>query len=296
MKYLAKSIILKFFSINSITVKLYRNICNILGNKKRLKLDLNQCGYITRSALFIDLIKKYNILGIGDEALELGTGWLHWYSIYLKLYVDVKISLFDVWDNRQFEACHVNLEKLRDSLTAENINGLNIKLLNSVLNSKNYDDVYGKLNLKYFIEPNGDLSIFNDLSFNCVFSFHVLEHIPADYNIAKEIHRLLKEGGYSLHQIGIDDHLAFGNKKRSPKEYLKYSDKTWKLFFENKVQYFNRIQMNEWLLMFEKAGFELIEIIPEYCDIAKLKVNKRFSKYSLQDLKCTTLTIVHRKK
>ena len=46
------------------------------------------------------------------------------------------------------------------------------------------------------------------------------------------MYRSLKPGGYSIHQIGIDDHLTHFDSSQSPKKYISYSDNVWKLLFE----------------------------------------------------------------
>ncbi len=113
----------------------------------------------------------------------------------------------------------------------------------------------------------GSFEQFQDNSFNCVFSFHVLEHVKEFEEKVEDIYRILKPGGHSIHQIGIDDHHTHYDKRESPKNYLQYSERTWKLFFENDVQYINRAQMSDWLDLFEKQGFILKERIFETCNI-----------------------------
>jgi hypothetical protein len=126
---------------------------------------------------------------------------------------------------------------------------------------------------------------------------HVLEHVPTKYvpDLVNNMYRKLKPGKYTIHQIGIDDHLAHYDRKASQKQYVQYSDRTWRTFFENEVQYFNRLQMSEWLDAFRSAGFILEESIVEATDIASLKIASRFADYSHEDLACTILTLVYRK-
>jgi len=70
-----------------------------------------------------------------------------------------------------------------------------------------------------------------------------------------DFHRILKPGGYMIHQIGIDDHLQHYDPAESPKNYLRFSDRAWKLLFENDVQYFNRLQACDWIDRIGSAGF-----------------------------------------
>ena len=96
------------------------------------------------------------------------------------------------------------------------------------------------LGFQYVLESSGSLSNLKDETFDLIFSFDVLEHIKssivADY--IQDVHRLLKPGGYSIHQIDLADHLAYFDPGVHGKYYMKHSDKAWKYFFENEVLYF----------------------------------------------------------
>jgi ubiquinone/menaquinone biosynthesis C-methylase UbiE len=49
---------------------------------------------------------------------------------------------------------------------------------------------------------------YNDNSFDIIISSHVLEHIPNDIKVMSELQRVLKPGGFSIHQVPIDYNLA----------------------------------------------------------------------------------------
>ncbi|MGH8573588.1 MAG: hypothetical protein ACREX8_13590, partial [Gammaproteobacteria bacterium] len=86
-------------------------------------------------------------------------------------------------------------------------------------------------------------------------------------DLLADFHRTLKPGGYMIHQIGIDDHLQHYDPAESPKNYLRFSDRAWKLLFENDVQYFNRLQACDWIDRIGSAGFVLLERIAETADV-----------------------------
>lgn len=114
--------------------------------------------------------------------------------------------------------------------------------------------------------------------------------------MASEIYRVLQPGGYSIHIIGLDDHLAHYDKNVAPKNYYRYSDTVWRLFFQNKLQYFNRIQASDWLRFFDNSGFTCVEKETSWSrDVGNLRVNKKYESYSQEDLSCCRLTMVHRK-
>jgi SAM-dependent methyltransferase len=169
--------------------------------------------------------------------------------------------------------------------------------LAALLDSRSFDEIYDRFGLTYFLSVDGDLSALPESSFDCIFSYDVLEHIPLDRveKAIEEQSRLLKPGGYAIHNIGIGDHLTQYDRKESWKKYLEYSDTAWKLFFENKVQYINRLQGSDWLGIFERKGFELLEKRPDLIDIENLNIHKKYRQYSAEDLACKALTLVYRK-
>jgi SAM-dependent methyltransferase len=149
----------------------------------------------------------------------------------------------------------------------------------------------------YVIEKDGRLDQFRDNSFAYVFSVDVLEHVPWSGlpQVVRDMCRILKPGGYSIHQIGIDDHHAHYDRAVSPKQYLSFSDRTWGLFFDNNVQYINRLQRSDWLGLFEQAGLNFVEEVVQTHDIEGLRIHPQYRRYDRADLACTRLTIVHRK-
>jgi SAM-dependent methyltransferase len=206
--------------------------------------------------------------------------------------------MFDVWDCRQFDALRTVFGDLLQKWEATGPpDAAALHRLQALLACESLDEIYHSMGLRYVVEEDGALDAFHAESFQCVFSFHVLEHIPKvnTSELVRQMHRLLKPGGYSIHQIGIDDHLTHYDARESPKNYLRYSEETWRRFFENELQYFNLVQMADWQELFDANGFEMILRQPLFCDIEGLPIHPRFSHYSDADLRCTILTLVHRK-
>lgn len=50
---------------------------------------------------------------------------------------------------------------------------------------------------------------FDSESFDCLFCSHVLEHVPDDRRAMKELHRVLRPGGWALLQVPIRDGATF---------------------------------------------------------------------------------------
>jgi hypothetical protein len=91
------------------------------------------------------------------------------------------------------------------------------------------------------------------------------------------------------------DHISFYDNGSLPKNYLKCSDTLWKICFENKVQYFNRLQKSEWLAFINNAGFELIETESEYVQIDGIRINKKYKTMAKDDLECILLKMLLKK-
>jgi len=300
IKYALIATLLKLFSTCPQMKSLYRNICNIIGSRQRFRMGLPKYN-IERGQVILELVKKYNAIHNGDRLLELGTGWLHCESTFLRLFYDVNITLFDIWDNRQlkpFKRYFAELNKVIDSeiVMAPTQRQHVHDLISTISSINSFDDLYHLLGFQYVIEPSGTLRKFQEESYNAIYSCDVLEHISEDIlsEYILDFYRLLKPGGYSIHTIDIGDHISYYGRNVSRKNYLRYSDKSWKRFFENEVQYFNRIQRSRWLSLFQQAGLELVDEESQYCDIG-ITIDKKYRNYNRKDLECTVLRVIHRK-
>lgn len=296
LRYSLAALALKTFSINSTTRKLYRRLGNRVGAARRENVpDLNV--RVARGDLLVELARKHHALQNGDRMLEIGTGWMHWFSLYASFFFDLRITGLDVWDNRQFSALQAALRKVRPVLVGRGEGSDVIARLDRLSQAQGFDDLYARIGFQYVIEPQGSLAGFADQSFDSVISFHVLEHVPKDNvdSLLRHMHRVLRPGGCVIHQIGIDDHLAHYDKKASGKQYLKYSDRTWRTFFDNKLQYINRIQASEWQRRFAANGFQLVDRIAEIRNVEKLPIHPQYRHLPREDFGCTILTLVYRK-
>ena len=81
------------------------------------------------------------------------------------------------------------------------------------------------------------------------------EAVPA---LLRHIHRALKPGAITVHQIGIDDHMAH----------------------------------YDWIDAVKGAGVKLVERVTEATTLEGLRISPSFSRYSREDLACTIATLV----
>jgi predicted SAM-dependent methyltransferase len=301
LRYCAAATALKAFSCSNPTKKLYRALGNTFGTKKRSVYQMPSY-YFNRVNETLRLTREYTILKDGYRLLELGTGWLHWEAITSRLFFSIDGILCDVWDNRQIEGLKnylSQLDKMLDKTTADNTQRVSAhRLISQILEVDKYQDIYELLGFEYVIDPEGILRLFEDESFDLVISRGVMEHVSAKdtSEFVSGIARVLKPGGYSVHSINIRDHLYQYDNAVSQKQYLQYSDWVWRAFFQNDVQYINRIQRSDWLALFKKVGLMLVEENVEEVDLSGVRVAKAYQqRYDKDDLRCGGLAIVHSK-
>ena len=301
LKYNVAAIGLKLFSTNDMTRKAYRSIGNQLGARRRGKAV--QSHYFKRADDNLRRIEAVGGIADGMQLVELGTGWMHWEALFTRLFYDVKVILFDVWDNRQFPGFLHYAGQLRARLSTE------VKrdpaaiaraeaLLGNVLACKDFDEVYALLGFSYLIHPHGSLAAIPDGSVDLTISSDVLEHVPADAMpvLARDLYRILKPGGRSANQIVFVDHLTIYDRSVHPKNYLGVSDLTWKLIYDNDVQQINRLQPSDFDRIFRQAGFAIdAETVLDRCDLSRISIAEPFRKYSQTDLETSVNHLIVRK-
>jgi hypothetical protein len=231
-----------------------------------------------------------------------GTGWLHWESIIIRLFYDVEAVLFDVWDSRQLESFRIYFSQLAGRIDAEfemtaGQRAQAHSLLQAICTTGSFDEIYQLLGFRYVTDPSGTLHQFASQSFRAVVSGSVLQHVKRDIlpGYILDFQRLLQPGGYSIHMIDLGDQISYYDRSVSIKNYLRYSDFVWKVCFQSDIQYFNRVQRPEWLDLFEKAGLVLVEEEFRTTDLDNLKVNKKYCCLARRDLECTIFYLAHAK-
>jgi SAM-dependent methyltransferase len=281
---------------------LYRRLGNRVGDKRRSAGPMPRY-YIERLKRMLRLQRQQGMVRDGDRIMELGTGWLHWEALTLRLFYNIQAVLFDVWDNRQLGGLKNYVRQLRPQLKEGfELGAAELKhaqgIIDAILDVDSFNELYQLLNFEYVVENSGSLGQFPDSLFDLVVSGGVLEHVnrQALPLLAGEMRRILKPGGWAVHSIDTADHLEHYDRSVSPKLYLAFSEPIWRRFFENEVQYINRVQRGEWLELFQSNGFELIEEEVSQVDISRLKLAERYLHMDKADLACTTLKVALRKR
>jgi len=300
IRYCATAAVLKAFSFSTPTRRLYRGLGNSVGGRQRASGKMPSY-YFSRVQRMLRLSKTLGVPHDGARLLELGTGWLHWEAITARLFFDVRGVLYDVWDNRQLDGLKNYLRQLKPLIDRVDVEPARrtqaLSLMARMERITDYQELYELLGFTYVVDAEGVLGEMERDSMDLIVSAGVLEHVYAKAapSLVGAMAGVLKRGGYSVHSINIRDHLYQYDPTVSPKQYLQYSDWMWQTFFQNDVQYINKLQRCDWLRLFESAGLTLVDETVEAVDLAGLKVAETYRRYADVDLACGGLSIVHRR-
>jgi hypothetical protein len=301
IKYHLAALTLKSFSSCEPARRLYRSLGNRLGGRKRTIREMPY-NYFERAERNVAWCLKYGPLRADDMVLELGTGWVHWEALTLRLFFDFKAVLYDVWDNRQLSALKNFVCKLERRFGQNGfLQGCDFDrarfLIRKIERADTFEQLYEMLGFRYVLDPPGLMECLPRNTFRLTISAGVMEHIRAANapSFVSNVASLSEKSGLGIHGIALMDHLAFYDRSASPKQFLTYSDTQWKFWCENKVQYINLIQRSGWLRMFANAGFSVLEERSSFADVAGLRIHPRYLGHSREDLECTSLALVVRR-
>ena len=136
-------------------------------------------------------------------------------------------------------------------------------------------------------------------SIDFVSSTDTCEHIPgADLaGIFRESYRLLRPGGAFSCRIDLQDHYAYFDRSLSKYNFLRYSDRAWRLV-NSPLHYQNRLRSPEYLQLVRDAGFELVVEKPSgpsetgLKELESLPLAPRFRRFPPEELGVTVLSFV----
>jgi SAM-dependent methyltransferase len=139
-------------------------------------------------------------------------------------------------------------------------------------------------------------------SIDIIITNSVLEHVPANVmtELFEESHRLLSSDGLMVHGVNCGDHYAYVDKSITQLNYLQYSDAAWR-FWDNAFLYQNRLRAPEFVKAVTAAGFDVVLNTAKPSErrlreLAALRVDARFSRFSAEELCVTSIDFVARRR
>jgi hypothetical protein len=249
---------------------------------------------------FCNLIRTTSRCGLqlqGARTLEVGTGWIptlpvgmHLLGAQIHTYDHVRhlraanlARLVDLYPKHLpslAEAAHCETalleEKLRD------------------LRRRQCDSVDGWLcpfEIHYHAPGDASQSRLPDGSLDLYLSIAVFEHVSvqAIKAMLREAFRTLRPGGLTYHVIGLFDHYTITDPSITRVNFLKYSDFTWRIIGQNKIQFHNRLRESEFVSLFQQAGFEIVDRQSAIDDrslkaLETMRLSQRFRNFDKKDL------------
>ena len=120
-----------------------------------------------------------------------------------------------------------------------------------------------------YLSP-ADASRLDDLadgSIDLHVSYEVFEHIPGDVleAILREGGRLASDRGLLVHYIDFSDHFSHSDDSIGPVNFLKFNERTFRLLAGNRYMYMNRLQIDDMLELYARAGQKVLRQLSEPC-------------------------------
>jgi len=123
--------------------------------------------YLDRVKRMVSLIGQHGFVRDGDRIFELGTGWLHWEALTLRLLFEIEAVLYDVWDNRQLGGLKNHVRQLGPMLPQ--IAGLTPaqlsraqRLIDEIDTIESFDVLCKRLGFEYVVESSGSFERFRN--------------------------------------------------------------------------------------------------------------------------------------
>jgi SAM-dependent methyltransferase len=244
--------------------------------------------------------KAKELVAPGGEIVDLGSGWFNHDAFLLYLVGDWRVHLFDIEDRARLQYIRNFLSYLVDGMDAFAVElGIDADeardKLRELLALPTREAIYARCNFHLVISDEVDKPFLPEGSVDFMLSNCVLGHIRPEVLDAElvALGRMLKPDGAMYHLIGHDDHWAFHDKKAMgwPSfNYLRYSERTYRLLFDTKLEYHNRIVKPEWLEIFDRAGLTVLDWDPVITEDSRQAVrslphiDRRFAGHSLDEL------------
>ena len=130
----------------------------------------------------------------------------------------------------------------------------------------------------------------------------VLQCMPKNVvpDVVRELHRITRPGGYSIHRMTMVDEYSAGDPGRSDFDFLRFPERTWNRWFCHRIKHLNRMRYSQFRYLLTNAGFDVVEVKREidHDSIPHLQrkgVAPEFQHLSWEDLVTSQMEIVLQK-
>lgn len=304
MHWKTKGIIQKCISRTPGGTRLNTRLQRLCGGMRNF--DDNVGAKVSDWALSMEYLADAGFNLRGARLLEIGTGWHPALPFCFILSGAGSVATFDIVRllerNTVFELLGC-LETHSDKIAglAQEAPGTIRARIAELRRSRSLGELLEKSHIEYFAPADGRATGIESNSIDLAYSNSVLEHVPKESirALMEESFRVLKPGGLAMHNVGCNDHYAFFDKSISFVNFLQYGEREWR-FWNNSLQYQNRLRAPEFVELAKGAGFQLVKertcVRPGTLEaLASLRIASEFQRFSKSDLAATTIDFVGRK-
>ena len=231
-----------------------------------------------------------------STVLEIGTGWDAINPLVFYLMGAKVCHTYDHVSHVRYEMVQRVINQMESSIEQiQSITSLPIEVLKdritNLKTSTDLEELFEKANIICHAPADATRTDLADGSVDIVYSCALLEHVPVNilHDLTTESKRVLRYHGIAFHSIGLHDHYVSVSKSISKVNFLKYSERVWSFFVNNKISYTNRLREKEYIDIFESHGAVILsrEHQMDPSDIRALKtmeIDQRFSGMAYEQL------------
>jgi len=292
----SKAWMIKAFFINMMSRVPFHEQMHFFGQKLLGKHKLDAPEMFRRSLELFRLLRHIGGSVRNGVVLEIGTGWFPFVPILSYLAGAKQVFTVDIHPWLRLHNTVKTIRALSDFLNSLNDKtGHNresvirrYRFVNTLAQKvASLDELLTPLHIEYICPYDITTCDLPDKSVDVAFSSNVLEHVPPDTLLKMhcELGRLLSDGGFALHRFNSGDH--FENFTGSSINFLKFSERTWRLLGGYGLSYHNRMRSYEHAELARRAGLTLLFWADRVDEKAMLQLRKRQIKL---DSRFTALT------
>lgn len=249
----------------------------------------------------IALLRDAGLTMQGLDILEIGSGWFPVIPLMMRIAGARTIILTDEHALLDLQTLDITvaflLERKADLAQRLNISVAEIEDKLRIPQG-NLDDALAAMGITYAVPFDYQRA---DVQVDVIISHTVLEHISPQLivELMRDVRRVLRPNGLILHGIDHSDHRANVDSRLSRIDFLRYSDRVWRMLCIHPQDYTNRLRHSDYVAMFKAGGFEIVseDAHPDpTCRAANVPLAARFWKMDRDDVATLWSIIVMRRK
>ncbi len=257
-------------------------------------------------ALSMKYLREAGIPLENSRMFEIGSGWYPVLPVCFVLAGARSVATYDITRHLSEKGMLRCLDSLVPQIpliaeTAQKTPAFITEKLNALRQKNTLAEMLEQSRIDYHAPADARRSGLSADSLDIVYSNSVFEHIPREIirEILAESFRILRPGGFIMHNVACNDHYAHFDKSISYVNFLRFSENQWRVW-NNRLQFQNRMRAPEFLALARDAGFE---IAAQHTHVAagsrealrSFTIAPEFRSFSESDLATTTIDFIGRK-